>query len=265
MSVAAVALSQGRAIDFGSVGRPAHWYQSIAPLANAVVLDMMSTGWTPDYHRALAAGQGVMLFQGYYSPAFAVPTEGALRGREMVAAARSVGLATGTTVWLDVESVPASVTASAMAAWINAWGKEVDGAGFRGGLYVGPGQPLSASQLYDLLSEIHIYWRSLSTPLTVATRGYALIQTQGDAVLDGQLVDWDTIQTDHLGGTVYVSHDTAASSTSPSTSATATDLVSNMKTLQSAIASIQNRQQEQATLIANMQSQMQQAGKLLQG
>lgn len=265
MNLMATPLKAGRAVDFGSTGRPLAWYQAAAHSINAVVLDMMTPGWLTDYGYALEAGLGVMLFQGYWSPAFAMPGQAHTRATMMVTAAQDAHLAPGTTVWLDLEAVPASVTATAMATWVNTWATEIIRAGFRPGLYVGANQPLSGPELYTLLTAIHCYWESCSTVPQVATRGYAMRQTQCSGTLAGQTVDWDTIQTDLLGGTVIVTHQESARAAAPTPGAgpTLADLQTQITALSGQVNQLKSSNKELSLAVAKILAAQKTAGQAL--
>lgn len=218
--VEAVTLKTGKAVDFGQTGRPLTWYQALAAQGiDAVVLDMMSPGWTQDYHYAVQAGLGVMLFQGYWPQGFTMPAQADHRALLMVSAVQAVGLAPKTNVWLDWESVPASVSVGAAEQWVNTWAQTIKAhVPVTTGLYEGKPQPLGGGPLYTALTAIDAYWRSASAVPTVQTRGYVMLQTAGNVTRAGEVVDDDTIQTDQLGGTVTATRDPTAGS-SPASSA----------------------------------------------
>lgn len=114
--------------------------------------------------------------------------------------ALSIGLPKGMNLWLDLEGVAAGTTAATVIAYCQAWYAAVKAAGYVPGLYVGADCVLSGEQLYRNLSFQH-YWKSLSRVPDVATRGYQLIQGE-ETTVNGIGIDYDTTQTDNLGGAV---------------------------------------------------------------
>lgn len=183
--------------DFGSGGHAAAWYADLATTGfTGVILDTYSAQ-AADVQAALGAGLGVMLFQGFDPQAWADPALATSRAQQAVAFATQIAYPKGATLWLDFESCATSVPAA--AAWINAWARVVEMAGYFPGIYVGAPQPFSSLQLYALLQMMH-YWRSESTVPTVAQRGYQVVQEQGNVLCDGVLIDTDRIHMDDLGG-----------------------------------------------------------------
>lgn len=189
----------GRLLDFGSTGHPASFYQATRAAGDVgVILDVQTAGWQADAAAATAAGLGFALFQGYWAPAFQDPAQATTRAAYAVAQADAIGYPHGAAIFLDWES--AAVSATAGIDWINAWAAEVVRAGFAAGLYVGVPQPLNATELYQALPNVHLYWRSLSgSTVGVATRGYAVVQSSRTP-LAGVSVDADVSASDHLGG-----------------------------------------------------------------
>ncbi|WP_158628764.1 glycoside hydrolase domain-containing protein [Dyella choica] len=111
-------------------------------------------------------------------------------------ASTHAGLATGTTVWLDLEGVKAGTPASDILGFCNRWFDQVSQAGFVSGIYVGFDCGLTSEQLYFQLSTKH-YWRAPSAT-NVAYRGFQLLQhVLKDA--SGNELDVDHAQTDALG------------------------------------------------------------------
>jgi hypothetical protein len=107
------------------------------------------------------------------------------------------GLATGTTVWLDLEGVQSETAAADIIAFCNQWFGQVAQAGFSPGLYVGFDCGLSSDQLYLQLTTQH-YWRAPSAAPDISVRGYQLTQRiLQDA--DGNTIDFDTARDDALG------------------------------------------------------------------
>lgn len=189
----------GRWVDFGSTGHPPEWYAALRARGyTGVVLDAMTGGWQADYGHALAAGLQVMIFQGYYAPAWTGgATGGAQRADALLREVRTVDYPAHGQLWLDSEDW-GSIPAPEAIAWMNAWFTAVRQAGYTDGIYVGANTPLTGDQLYTDLITAH-YWRSASAVPPVTRRGYQMVQTPGATVL-GVPVDEDLIQADALGG-----------------------------------------------------------------
>jgi len=158
------------------------------------------------HHEALGILQaGLALMAVQHSPAPGWTPDAALGtqdGQYAVANAAAVGLPPGVTLWLDLEGVAAGVAASEVAAYGNAWYAVVAAARYVPGLYVGAAAGLDGDQLYDDLSFTQ-YWRSGSNVPEVAVRGYCLVQTIGDASIDGVPYDSDLVRADADHGTPY--------------------------------------------------------------
>jgi len=98
----------------------------------------------------LAAGLGFMpvTFAGEYKDGAA----------DEIAQLRALDIPKGTTVWLDLEGLDAwNTPADKLIALIEAWARDIVGAGYMAGLYVGAPQPLTGKQLYSL-KNITRYW-----------------------------------------------------------------------------------------------------------
>lgn len=188
---------KGQGMDFNSVGHPLSWYEGAkAKNFDWVALDMMTSGFEADVKLALQSGLAVILFQGYWEPAWADPAEAQNRANFAVNAAKSAGYEMGAPIVLDFESV--SVDQSSAMAWCRAWCEVVSNAGFVPAIYVGVPQPLSSDDLYAL--PFQHYWKSCSADtVDVATRGYQIIQSACGQNLDGLDVDLDKADADQLG------------------------------------------------------------------
>ncbi|NMP20798.1 glycoside hydrolase domain-containing protein [Sulfobacillus harzensis] len=191
-----------KAVDLSSTGHPLSWYEALLLSGvEAVFLDSLSPGVATDIANALAAGLTVNLFQGYYTPAWAIPSEATTRAQQIVRLAQQGGLPAKATppvvLWLDLEAC-GNVPASAIFPWVTNWGQVVQSGGYDAGVYVGAGQPLTGRQLYDIPTITH-YWRSASKVPDVATRGYQILQGAWNQSFEGVPVDYDTIQADRLG------------------------------------------------------------------
>lgn len=196
-------LSEGdRCVDFSSTGHALEWYYRVkASGLVAVILDGASAGVEFDVERALSAGLGVMLFQGYYPPAWRAIESAEERARALVDLARALQFPAadeGPTLWLDLEDT-GPVDAGDIFRWCTLWSQVVRDAGYSAGLYVGAGQPLSSDQLWNIVPISH-YWRSASQVPDVAVRGYQVIQEAVNQVIDGVWVDYDRVTVDRLGG-----------------------------------------------------------------
>lgn len=258
----AVACKKGHAADFGSMGRPLSWYQSLAKHIDVVVLDMMSKGWTQDYHYALQAGLGVTVFQGYEPADFAKPVEAKLRARMMVSAVNSVGLAKNSDVFLDWESVPSGVSEAAALNWLEAWAKEVATAGVAPGLYEGPDQPVSAQAVQQRLKGYRVMWRSASAVPTLAQTGYVLDQTHGNVTHNGYKVDWDVIQPDKRGRSLTVTKGSPATKSQAPPTAPASPASSSPS---QQLTALMRKQQETAKQLSNIVETLHQVGTTLGG
>ena len=133
----------------------------------------------------------VILFQGYWTPAF-VDQRGAVRAQSAIRAAKSVGYPKGADIFVDIEST-GQATARHMIAWINSWSLAVARAGYKPGVYFGVPQPVSARAAGLLLAES--YWKSYSAwSITPAVHGTCAYQTHIYRALD---TDW--LGKDRLG------------------------------------------------------------------
>ena len=188
-------------IDKQSNGQSLSWYQALLQSGvHAVLLDMMTGNVQPDIQNALTAELAVMIFQGFYTPAFAIPAQATVRAQMIVGAAKAAGFPSGQNapvLWLDLEAC-GSVPADAIFSWVTNWGQVVQQAGYQAGLYVGAGQPLSSQQLYSIPTITH-YWRSASNVPAVAVRGYEILQGKWNQIFEGVSVDYDTVQVDAKG------------------------------------------------------------------
>ncbi|PSR20082.1 MAG: hypothetical protein C7B45_16655 [Sulfobacillus acidophilus] len=244
-----------KAVDLSSTGHAATWYQALlAQGIAAVFLDAATPGVLADIATALSMGLAVGLFQGYYTPAWAVPSTAAQRAAAIVAIAQQAGFPAHATVpvtlWLDLEAC-GGVPATTIYAWVTNWGQVVQAAGYQAGVYVGAGQPLSGAQLYALPT-ITAYWRSASQVPDVPTRGYQLVQGVWNQSVDGVAVDYDTVQADAKGGLPVC----VSASVGPTAAAWAhlqqdvTTLSERLTATTHDLAALKTAQAEQAALIA---------------
>ena len=128
----------------------------------------------------------------------------AFDGVDAVARAKGLALPPDTTIFLDCEGASAIAPAD-LVAKINAWAAYVTGAGFRAGLYVGAGCPLTSAEL-SALPQIHCYMQGCSRLVDrvgvpqMPERGFAIVQARPPNVnLYGVRVDADLLQQDYFG------------------------------------------------------------------
>lgn len=122
-------------------------------------------------------------------------------GVHAVQNARNAGLPEGMTLFIDLEGPSASAAPSDCINYVNSCAHPIMAAGYKAGLYVGYGIPLTATQLYKQLA-VTGYWHSCSHVQDVSVRGYQMIQQEpGNQHHCGILVDVDLIQLDRLGNT----------------------------------------------------------------
>ncbi len=155
-----------------------------------ILLNTFAPNFAQQYVASLAQ-LDVVLFQGYYTPAFTDET-GAQRAQQAINAAQAVGYPKGAYIFVDVESTGGASQAQ-LVDWINSWSAAVQAAGYGAGVYFGVPQPLTAAQAGALIADR--FWKSFSaTSITPAVRGDCVIQT-------GYLnsMDLDTFTTDQLG------------------------------------------------------------------
>ncbi|MDA8118464.1 MAG: DUF1906 domain-containing protein [Gammaproteobacteria bacterium] len=250
----------GAWIDLQSAGHPLTFYQAVKAAGKVgVILDLQTLGWQTDYPLARQAGLGTMLFQGFWSPGFAIPTLAQQRGIYAVQQAKAVAYPAGAVSWLDWEAVPSDVTEAQGIAWISAWSLAVKNGGYAPGLYVGANQPLSALALYQQLIYISHYWRSCSaSTVLVATRGYQMTQTACGQMIDGVPVDFDTAGTDALGGQPI-----CALPDDPVTITTTTDWKPYVDALQAQVAAQHDQILSLTNRVAAAETRLQNASKAL--
>lgn len=249
--------AKGRWADFSTTGHPIGWYQALKAAGyQGVILDLMTQGWPTDYHFALEAGLDVMFLQGYYAPYWSVPTAAKQRAQYAITQLRSVSSPTGVTLFLDCEDMGA-VSASAAIDWFNGWDKELATTGYRSlGKYEGAGCPLTGAQWYQDLPRTAHYWRSASTVPTVAVRGYQLVQTRLQALVDGVAIDENTASPDIKGNSAMAIHNPNA--LPAPTITTSTDWKPVVDALTKRVSDLESQNK---ALIAQVTA----AGKALQG
>lgn len=112
--------------------------------------------------------------------------------------ANAVGFPPGVNIWCDLEGVNQTTPAQEVIDYCAAWFAAVSAAGYVPGLYVGDSVVLSGRQLYDL--PFAHYWQSASEVPALPSRGYQMIQTLVQGLVNGIGIDLDTAQTDGEGG-----------------------------------------------------------------
>lgn len=106
----------------------------------------------------------------------------------------ALGVPSGVTIWLDVESVKED--AATVTNAINAWADAVSAGGWQPGLYVGAAQPLSAEELYQL--RVVRYWKSMSQVVELQC-GWSMVQLYKTTTIAGTEVDVDVVSYDYQG------------------------------------------------------------------
>ena len=260
MAISTIGILSGAWIDLQSVGHPLAFYQSVKAAGKVgVVFDLQTLGWQTDYPLARQAVLGTMLFQGFWSPGFAIPTLAQQRGLYAIQQAKAVAYPAGAVIWLDWEQVPAEVTEAQGITWINAWALTVKNGGYAPGIYIGANQPISALALYQQLIYIMHYWRSCSaSSVLVATRGYQMTQTACGQMIDGVPVDFDTAGTDALGGQPI-----CALPNDPVTVTTTTDWKPYVDALQAQVAAQQDQILSLTNRVSAAETRLQNASKAL--
>jgi hypothetical protein len=136
--------------------------------------------------------------------AFGVTLAGRYDGKSAAEQAHLLGLARGTTLFLDLEGKAAYETPpDALIHAINAWADEVALVGYVPGIYVGSPQPLTT----DELTRLHVvrYWRA---PARVCDRhgalaeplpGWCVYQAWPSHTRAGVFVDVDFVSQDFKG------------------------------------------------------------------
>jgi hypothetical protein len=120
-------------------------------------------------------------------------------GQHAVQNARMAGLPEGMSLFLDVEG-PHGKGADVIG-YVNAWATRVIAGGYRAGIYVGYGIPLTDQQMYYSL-KVTGYWDSCSKNVGVAVRGFQMVQEYpGNQKIAALQVDVNRIQADLLGCT----------------------------------------------------------------
>lgn len=135
---------------------------------------------TADEVKAIRAAKlGLMIVQHVESETSWVPTaaKGGIYGTTAAKVCTALGIAKGTSVWLDLEAVSPMVPADVVVAYCNAWHDAVALSGFLPGVYVGWHCGLDATDLYGRL-RFQLYWAAynLDADEYPAVRGVTMRQ-----------------------------------------------------------------------------------------
>lgn len=160
-----------------------------------------------DYYEGtdiLNSGMGLMVVQHVRDPGWEPSgTLGTSDGKNTRANAYYVGLPAHVNVWLDLEGVSSSVSASDVIDYCNNWYDEISAWGYVPGLYVGANCGLSSYQLYYDLNVAH-YWDSNSSSApTPDVRGFQMYQqpeTTYTVNSNTIFIDADNVSADNEGG-----------------------------------------------------------------
>jgi hypothetical protein len=124
--------------------------------------------------------------------------DGAADGTAAAKNALAIGYPKGACLWLDLEG--AIPSAADCIAYVNAWYEAAAAAGMNAsalGVYVGPGVPLTPTELYQKLY-LARYWKAGAIVPDVQSRGYQMMQLYpgNQTIAPGILIDYDVIQDD---------------------------------------------------------------------
>jgi len=144
-----------------------------AGLALMAVQHVRGTGWSPSQQSGHADGANA------------------------AANARSAGLPPDVTVWLDLEGIATTESASSVSTYAEAWFHSVQSAEYVPGLYTGAGAILDGQQLMAL--SFQHYWRSASVVPEIPVRGYQMLQSQPVYFQSALCIDIDFLQQDLEG------------------------------------------------------------------
>jgi hypothetical protein len=166
------------------------------------VVRYLGTLGAPERDAILGAGLALLAVGYSRSPGWSPNAAlGAQDGAAAVLHATQAGLPSGMHLFCDLEGPASTATGSDAITYVNVWAAAVRAAGYRAGLYVGYGVPLSSWELYHRLT-VDAYWHSCSQVPDVDFRGYSLIQNaKANQVIAGIQVDVDEVQADKLGDT----------------------------------------------------------------
>jgi hypothetical protein len=148
-------------------------------------------------------GLGCMAVQHVESEQSWLPTpdKGMEYGQNAGNQAAFIGLAKGSSVWLDLEGVSQATNPEIIIRYCNSWHDEVHNAGYLPGLYVGWHNGLTAKQLYTRL-KFQRYWASYNLNKDQYPDPVGVCMKQGiGAAPSGTriMIDTDLIVGDNLG------------------------------------------------------------------
>jgi len=150
-----------------------------------------------------SAGLSVSVFQLNYLQTIITAAQGEADANYLVEQVVALGFPQDAsfTLWFDLEGSMASSPASALAAYVNAWGAAVIAGGFAAGMYTGKGSALSGQSISDLAS-FNAYWQAAQyLPYSMPLRGYQMYQLYPAGLsIAGTPVDVDVAQQDFQGG-----------------------------------------------------------------
>ena len=151
----------------------------------------------PELTGILAAGLKLLVIAGYARVGDWSASTGLSDASEAIARAHALGLPSGITIFLDLESSSGAMTPDAAIAYATAHAHAVQSTGDIAGLYAGAGCPLDGAQLYSLPHTA--YAQACSDGYTVKC-GWQWIQAHpGDLSLAGIQVDLGMLVEDYMG------------------------------------------------------------------
>lgn len=150
------------------------------------------------------AGLGVMPVQHVESETAWIPSDQKAieYGRNAAAYCNRIGIAKGTTLWLDLEGVDKATPTQQIIRYCNRWYDLVKAEGYQPGIYIGWHAGLNADELYQRLKFQH-YWAAynLNGDQYPAVRGVCMQQFASRSPSGVAFpIDSDQIFPDKLGG-----------------------------------------------------------------
>lgn len=129
-----------------------------------------------------------------------IPTKksGTTFGENAVTNAMSVGLPFGMNIWCDLEGVAKGTPSQDVIDYCNAWYNAVNKVGYIPGIYVGAECGLTENELYYDLKFKH-YWKSMSSVPKIPNRGYQLVQSSEENLINNLWIDNDITKNDDMG------------------------------------------------------------------
>lgn len=152
-----------------------------------------------------SAGLALMVVQHVESDQSWIPSDdkGRRYGEHAADVAKTLGVPSGVTVWLDLEGVSTLVADTTIIRYCNYWHDRVAAAGYQPGIYVGWHAGLTADQLYRRLKFAR-YWGAfnLNRDQEPAVRGICMKQrepTSTERTAVSFAIDGNTIKPDKKG------------------------------------------------------------------